>query len=684
MKNTALKPFLALIAILLLFGNKANAQIFAPVKWSFSSERINNDEAVLIFKAKIEDTWHLYGTDIPANPNGSPIPTSITYEPQKTKFQVKGKIIEPKGVTKFDPNFEMNLKLIDKVAIFKQKVKILSDDAFDIKGFVEYMSCNDSRCLPPTQEPFTIKIDKKTEDTNSVKETSSKAVVATDTASTKDAVKVVQPDSIPKAVQSEKKEEKRTGILWVFIMGFLGGLLAFITPCVFPMVPMTVSFFLKSSKKRKHAIRDALIYGISIVVIYVILGLGITIIFGANALNAMSTNPIFNVFFFLLLVVFAFSFLGAFELRMPSKWTNTLDSKADKTSGFISIFFMAFTLVLVSFSCTGPIIGTLLVETAVTGNKLSPLLGMLGFSIALAIPFTLFAVFPSWLKSMPKSGGWLNTVKVFLGFLELALAFKFLSIADLVLQLHFLEREVFIAIWIAIFGTLALYLFGTFKLPHDSPLSHLSVGRLSLGIFILTFTIYMIPGLWGAPLKIISAFPPPMEYSESPFGIGGMAGSIPTATLPDGAKYGTHGLIVFNDYNKGLAYAKKENKPAMLDFTGLGCVNCRKMEADVWADSRVLDILKKDYVVISLYVDDRAPLPVSEQYVSTLGGTERKIKTVGNKWSDFQASKYGNNSQPFYVLVNGDGKQLIEQTFAFNNNVEAFVIFLEAGKSKMK
>ena len=648
------------------------SQILNPITWSFSSERISNDEAVLIFKAKIQKTWHLYGTAIPA---GGPVATSFVFEPAKGKYKLVGKITEPKGKTTFDPNFEMNLKLLAKEAVFKQKIKILTPDAFEIVGQVEFMCCDDSRCLPPTEKDFKFKFAKKTE-------TKAPTVVAVDTTSAKDTVKIAKTDSMPKVVEKPKKEEKKTGLFWVFILGFLGGLLALLTPCVFPMIPMTVSFFLKSSKDKKKAIADALIYGASIVVIYVILGLGITLVFGANALNAMSTNPVFNVFFFLLLVVFAFSFLGAFDLQMPSKWTNALDSKADKTSGFISIFFMAFTLVLVSFSCTGPIIGTLLVETAVTGKKLSPLLGMTGFSLALAIPFTLFAVFPSWLKSMPKSGGWLNTVKVFLGFLELALAFKFLSIADLVLQLHFLEREVFIAIWIAIFGTLTLYLFGKIKLPHDSTLSHISVGRLSLGLFILSFTIYMIPGLWGAPLKLISAFPPPMEYSESPFGIGGIAGSIPTATLPDGAKYGTHGLIVFDDYNKGLAYAKKENKPTMLDFTGLGCVNCRKMEADVWADSRVLNILKNDYVVISLYVDDRASLPVSEQYISTLGGTERKIKTVGNKWSDFQASKYGTNSQPFYVLVNYEGEKLIEETFAFNTDVDAFVKFLEAGKKK--
>jgi len=663
MKKLALKFFLPLIVIFVL----------NPVKWSFSSERISDDEAVLIFKAKIKKTWHLYGTAIP---EGGPVATSFTFEPSKTKYKLIGKISEPKGKTKFDPNFEMNLKLIDKDAVFKQKIKILTEGAFVIKGSVEYMCCDESRCLPPTDEHFEIKIDKKTKSTTL-------QITAIDSALI-DTVHVAKVDSIPKIIEIPKKEEKKSGLLWVFILGFLGGLLALITPCVFPMIPMTVSFFLKSSKNKKNAITDALVYGISIVVIYVILGLGITAIFGANALNAMSTNPVFNFLFFLLLVLFAFSFLGAFELRMPTKWINALDSKADNTSRFISIFFMAFTLALVSFSCTGPIIGTLLVETAVSGRTLSPLVGMTGFALALAIPFALFAVFPSWLKSMPKSGGWLNTVKVFLGFLELALAFKFLSNADLVLQLHFLEREVFLAIWIAIFGVLTMYLFGMIKLPHDSPLPHLSVGRLSVGLFVMSFTIYMIPGLWGAPLKIISAFPPPLEYSESPFGIGGMAGSIPTTALPDGAKYGTHGLVVFNDYNKGLAYAKTKNKPTMLDFTGLACVNCRKMEADVWADSKVLDILRKDYVVISLYVDDRAPLPVSEQYISTLGGTERKIKTVGNKWSDFQAVKYGTNSQPYYVLVDNDGKKLVDEAFTFNTDVDAFVKFLEEGKKKMK
>ena len=446
------------------------------------------------------------------------------------------------------------------------------------------------------------------------------------------------------------------------------------------MIPMTVSFFTKQSKNKSAGIRNAIFYGISIIVIYVLLGFLVTWIFGADALNALSTNVWFNVIFFILLVVFAASFLGAFEIMLPNSWANKVDSQADR-GGVIGILFMALALAIVSFSCTGPIVGTLLVEAASKGG-IAPIIGMFGFSLALALPFMLFAMFPGWLHSLPKSGGWLNTVKVVLGFLELALAFKFLSNADLVLQLHWLEREVFLSIWIAIFGTLSLYLFGKITLPHDSPLSHISVGRLSLGLITLAFTVYMIPGLWGAPLKIINAFPPPLEYSESPFGVGA-GSSVEANILPDGAKSGPHRLVVFDDYEKGLAYAKSVNKPIMLDFTGHACVNCRKMENTVWSDKRVLQILRNEVVLISLYVDEDIDLPKNEQFVSKTTGSE--IVTVGDKWTDFMISKYKTNTQPLYVLTDLKGNSLnIEQPSISFVSINEYENWLLEGISKFK
>jgi len=656
----------SVLITLLSFYFQVFSQIFEPVKWSFTHERVSDDEAVLIFKAKIDKTWHLYGTQIP---DGGPIATSFNYEKSEGKYTLTGKILEPKGITKFDPNFEMELKLFDNTAVFKQKINILTAEAFSVKGYVEFMCCDDSRCLPPTEEPFEFKIEKKS-DTVVVEVNN-----PVDTIEEKDSIAVVKDDTPDNKPASEKK----TGVFWIFLLGFLGGLLALITPCVFPMIPMTVSFFLRGKKSRRKSITDAVFYGVSIIIIYVILGLGISIIFGANALNAMATSPVFNVFFFLLLVVFAISFFGVFELQMPQKWTNALDSKADKTSGMISIFFMAFTLVLVSFSCTGPIIGTLLVEAAVSGKTLSPLMGMLGFSTALAIPFALFAVFPSWLQSMPKSGGWLNAVKVVLAFILLAFSLKFLSTADLVGQWNLLSRPVFLSLWIVIFGMMGLYLLGKIKFSHDSAMAHLPVSRLFLSIITFSFVLYMLPGMWGAPLKFISSFLPPMTTQDFVITQGGGATADP---LPEGkhVKRGVHNLVMFTDYDEGLAYAKQQNKPIFLDFTGLGCVNCKKMEADVWADNNVLKMLKDDYVIISLYVDDRTELPENEQFVSTLGGKERKIRTIGQKWSHFEAEKFGMNSQPFYVILNTDGNKLIEDTYSFNTDVDAFLNFLKKGK----
>jgi thiol:disulfide interchange protein DsbD len=492
-------------------------------------------------------------------------------------------------------------------------------------------------------------------------------------------------------IKSEKAPDSNEGrsLIGIFILAFLGGLAALLTPCVFPMIPMTVSFFTKQSKTRAKGITNALIYGLSIIVIYVLLGFGVTITFGADALNALSTNVWFNLAFFILLVVFAISFFGAFEIVLPSSLINKVDRGADK-GGLIGIFFMAFTLALVSFSCTGPIIGTLLVEAAYVGGTSGPLVGMFGFSLALALPFALFAAFPGWLNSLPQSGGWLNSVKVVLGFLELALAFKFLSNADLVVQAGLLTREVFIAIWIAVFGALAAYLFGLFRLPHDSPIQNLSVGRLLFAIITLTFTIYLIPGMWGAPLKIISGFPPPKFYSESPNGFGGGAGAAAiVSNSEDHASSGhdsascPHNLNCFHDYEEGLAYAKEVGKPVLLDFTGWACVNCRKMEDQVWSDPGVLSRLHNEVVLISLYVDDKRELPAEEQVEVTIGNKTKTLKTIGNKWSYFQASRYGSNSQPQYILMDHDEQNLVEIT-AYNPDIAAYSDWLDRGVARFK
>ena len=477
-----------------------------------------------------------------------------------------------------------------------------------------------------------------------------------------------------KAEQEEEAADSRN-LISIFILSFLGGFAALLTPCVFPMIPMTVSFFTKQSKTRASGIKNALLYGLFIIVIYVVLGSVVVAIFGADSLNALSTNVWFNLIFFGLLLVFAFSFLGAFEIVLPSSWATKIDSQADR-GGLVGIFFMALALAIVSFSCTGPIVGTLLVESASQGG-VAPIVGMLGFSMAIALPFALFAAFPGWLNSLPKSGGWLNTVKVVLGFLELALAFKFLSNADLVLQLHLLERETFLAIWIAVFGGLALYLFGKITLPHDSPLAHISVGRLSLGLFVLVFVVYMIPGLWGAPLQWISGFPPPAQYSESPYGVGNTKGVSGTSIeLPPHAELGPLDLVTFKDYEAGMAYAKKVNKPVMLDFTGYACVNCRKMEERVWPEPQVQQVLRDELILISLYVDDKKELPEAEQYVSETTG--KKITTIGNKWSDFQIKHYKANAQPYYVLIDNEGENLNDPR-AYDPVVDSYLSWLQEG-----
>ena len=656
------------VIILLTFVLSTNvfSQIYDPVKWSTSVQKISDIEYNLIATATIESGWHLYSQVVP---EGGPIPTTFTFIDSK-HYSLVNKTQEEEGHEVDDSVFEMRIKFFENKAEFKQRVIVLND-INTIDAEVEFMVCDDEKCLPPNNIDLAFKIA-----SNAVTN-----ITAVDKVKT--AVEEKGEAKYLKLKKSQKKEKSK-GLLGTFLIAFLFGFTALLTPCVFPMIPMTVSFFTKQSKNKAQGIRNAIIFGISIVVIYVLLGTVITAIFGASALNALATNVWFNVIFFLLLVIFAVSFLGAFELTLPSSWGTKVDAQADK-GGIVGIFFMALALAIVSFSCTGPIVGSILVEAASGGNQIGPIIGMLGFSLAIALPFALFAAFPGWMNSLPKSGGWLNTVKVILGFLELAFAFKFLSNADLVLQLHWLEREVFLAIWITIFGTLALYLFGKIQLPHDSPLSNISVGRLSLGLLSLTFAIYMLPGLWGAPLNLISAFPPAQHYSESPYGVGytklGDGGGMSHAEIPDGAHLmAPHNILAFNDYYKGLAYAKKVGKPIMIDFTGYACVNCRKMEQNVWAKDKVLKILKEDVVLISLYVDDKRKLKADEVVDSQLK-PGKQLKYIGQKWSEFQTIKYKTNSQPFYVLMNHNEENLIDPV-AYTPNVDEYYAWLKEGLSK--
>ena len=649
----------------LLYVSLSNSQIRKPVKWETAVEKISETEFKLISKASIEHGWHLYSQDVPQDgPNGAPLPTTFTYDDENGAFKIIGNTSEEEGHTVDDPVFQMKIKYFEGSAIFEQKVEVLGDKT-TVNAFVEFMVCDDKECLAPTEIDLVFKLPIKSKSSNDVTTGSSE-------------------NSVVEGEDSSSKGSKK-GLWGIFFIAFLSGFAALLTPCVFPMIPMTVSFFTKQSKNRAAGIKNAIIYGLCIIVIYVLLGTAVTSIFGADALNALASNPWFNIIFFLILIIFAVSFLGAFEIMLPNSWANKVDSQADR-GGLIGVFFMALALAIVSFSCTGPIVGTLLVEAASKGG-IAPIVGMLGFSLAIALPFALFAAFPGWLNSLPKSGGWLNTVKVVLGFLELALAFKFLSNADYVLQLHFLEREVFIAIWIAIFGALAFYLFGKIQLPHDSPLTHISVGRLSLGLLTLTFTIYMIPGLWGAPLNLISAFPPPPDYSESPYGVGfsklGSGSASAHDDLPEGAHLmAPHDIMAFHDYDTGLAYAKKVNKPVMIDFTGYTCVNCRKMENNVWVKPKILEILKSDVVLISLYVDDKKPLPKDEirEYASRPG---KYWKDYGDKWSDMQAKRYNANSQPYYVLMDHNEANLNDPV-AYTPNVDEYHIWLKNGISKFK
>ena len=661
------------------------AQIQEPVKFKTELKKISDVEAEIIFTASIDEGWHVYSTDLG---DGGPISATFNVD-NKSGVELVGNL-KPVGkeVAVFDKMFEMNVRYFEKTAQFSQKIKF-TGGAYTIEGYLQFGACNDENCLPPTDVPFKYSGEvtvtaKSSESTEEVKKKSEPVSVSSPVKQElKDTATVVASDTIGGADAStdivvtsdlwkpmidelqalgEEGHQKDASWLYIFITGFVGGLLALFTPCVWPIIPMTVSFFLKRSKDKKKGIRDAWTYGASIVVIYVILGVAITLIFGANALNALSTNAIFNIFFFLMLVVFAASFFGAFEITLPSKWSTAVDSKAESTTGLLSIFLMAFTLTLVSFSCTGPIIGFLLVEVSTTGSVVAPTIGMLGFAIALALPFTLFALFPSWLKSMPKSGGWMNVIKVTLGFLELAFALKFLSVADLAYGWRLLDRETFLALWIVIFALLGLYLLGKIKFPHDDDDNKVGVTRFFLALASLAFAVYMIPGLWGAPLKAVSAFAPPM-YTQ------------------DFNLYEDEVHPKFKDYELGMEYARQQGKPVMVDFTGYGCVNCRKMEGKVWTDPKVRDIINDDYVLISLYVDEKEPLPEPVKIVEN--GKERTLRTVGDKWSYLQRVKFGANAQPFYVLLDNEGKPL-NKSYAYDEDIAKYLDFLKKGLDNYK
>ncbi len=679
-----MKKFLALIFFAFSLIAPAQAQIHDPVKWTTGVKKISENRYDLIATATIDPGWHLYSQVVPEN---GPIPTLFTFKPDKV-YKLVGKTKEGKGVTVNDPVFEMIITYFDNTAVFTQRIQMEDNAAALIIGEVEFMVCDETKCLPPAYVDLVFKIPAGTataiedlkEDVVEEKNLNPETFSLTDTTSViTDTISIAEENRTASSSADPAKKAPQKGLWTIFIIAFISGFAALLTPCVFPMIPMTVSFFTKQSKTRAKGIRNAIIFGIAIILIYVFLGAIVTWLFGASALNALATNVWFNVIFFLLLIIFALSFLGAFEIVLPSSWLTRVDRQADR-GGIIGIFFMALALALVSFSCTGPIVGTLLVEAASKGG-IAPFVGMFGFSLALALPFTLFAAFPGWMNSLPKSGGWLNTVKVFLGFLELALAFKFLSNADLVLQLHWLEREVFLAIWISIFATLTLYLFGKIRLPHDSVLTHISVGRLCLGLLTLTFTIYLIPGLWGAPLKIISGFPPPMQYSEAPYGVGytkvdNIGGLGDTSEFPEGAHLGPHDILSFKDYETGLAYAKKVGKPVLIDFTGHACVNCRKMEERVWSEPKILKLLKEEIVLISLYVDDKRKLPDSLNVVSKING--KKLKYIGQRWSEFQTLKYKANAQPFYVLMDHNEENLIEPV-GYTPDIEEYYDWLQRG-----
>lgn len=706
MKRKTTRLFLLLtLAVLAPFAQKSDAvaQIIEAASWQIEHSNTSDGVLTLTFKGRPTGNFHVYGIELP---DGGPTPTGIELDESKGIKPLGPVTASPAPETHYDSNFDMKLQWYSKPFTVTQKFQITDPKSFSLAGDLIYMGCNDNTCTPPTRVSFSVtakdlttplKMSAPKEGTDAEgKSTTAEAASSTDTATASgevveepsEAAKVADEEGAQKTaastvvsnevgennpiwtpIISELKEygdrnlQATDSSLWtIFILGFLGGLIALLTPCVWPMIPMTVSFFLKRSQSRKKAISDAIIYGISIIVIYLALGLIITGIFGASALNSLATNAVFNIIFFLLLVVFAISFFGAFELVLPQSWTNKLDSKAESTGGLLSIFFMAFTLVLVSFSCTGPIIGTLLVDAASRGDVFGPAIGMFAFALALALPFSLFAIFPNWLQSVPKSGGWMNSVKVVLAFLELALALKFLSVADLAYGWGILDREVFVSLWIVIFTLLGLYLLGKITFPNDTPVERLSVSRLFMAIISLAFAVYMIPGLWGAPLKSISAFAPPLRTQD--FNL-----------------YDAEVHPQFEDYDLGMAYAAQRGKPVLIDFSGYGCVNCRKMEASVWTDPKVKDIIDNQFVLITLIVDDKTQLP--EMIEITENGQKRKLKTIGDKWSYFQRYKFGSNAQPFYVMLDQSGQPL-GSSYGFDQDVNQYIDWLNSGLTEYK
>lgn len=657
---------LAVIAI------AASAQMQDPVHFSVSQKKVAPDEIEVTFSGKIDAGWHVYSTALPAD---GPISATITTEKNEGAAPKGSLGHRGKEINQYDNMFGMNLRFFENSVTFYQRYK-LTGKTYHVKGYLEYGSCNDEMCMPPTQVEFDFKgegpadapaTEEKKElpaaDTVAVADTTKADTAAVAPQATADTTGLWTP--VIDELRAFDGAQSNTDHSWVYIffMGFVGGLVALFTPCVWPIIPMTVSFFLKRAKDKKKGIRDAMTYGVSIIVIYLALGLAITAIFGASSLNALATNAVFNIFFFLLLVVFALSFFGWFELTLPSSWTNKVDNKASSTSGLLSIFLMAFTLTLVSFSCTGPIIGFLLVEVSTSGSITGPAIGMLGFAVALALPFTLFAMFPTWLKQAPKSGSWMNIIKVTLGFIELAFALKFFSVADLAYGWGLLDREVFLSLWIVIFGLLGLYLIGKVKFRSDGDDNRaMPVPCIMLGMLSLAFTIYMIPGLWGAPCKAVSAFAPPMNTQD--FNL-----------------YNNEVHPRFKDYEQGMAAAKAEGKPVLIDFTGFGCVNCRKMEAAVWTDPQVADKLNNDFVLISLYVDDKQPLDHPIEIVEN--GKKRTLRTIGDKWSYLQRSKFGANAQPFYVILDNEGKPLAG-SYSYDENIDRYLEFLNKGLGNYK
>ena len=656
MKSNRLTPILLVLFALLPFS-RLNAQLYDDViKWSASIEETAKEEKTLVLTAKIEPGWHMYDRNLP---EGGPNSTEFLFNTLRGAERIGDFEADRAPEESYDQQFQMKLRWFQTKVVFRQKLRVTDADNFALVVETRAQACNDETCLAPSGETFSFGAETVAEADTTTATLTFTPIDETGT----DIAKIYEPVTDVLQAYGDVSMRQANSSLWmIFLFGFLGGLIALLTPCVWPMIPMTVSFFLKRTKKRREAVRDALIYGIAIIVIYLVLGVAITLLFGASALNSLSTNAIFNLIFFALLVFFAVSFFGAFEIVLPSRWTNRIDSKADSTRGALSIFFMAFTLVLVSFSCTGPIIGTLLVQAASMGQILGPMIGMFGFAIALALPFSLFAVFPHWLQSMPKSGGWLNSVKVVMAFLELALSLKFLSVADLAYGWGILDRETFLALWIVIFFLLGVYLLGKIRFPHDTPLEKIGVGRFFLAVISLSFAVYMVPGLWGAPLRAISAFSPP-AYTQ------------------DFNLYEGNVHAQFDDFEEGMRYAEKQNKPVLIDFSGFGCVNCREMENNVWIDPRVKKILEQDYVLITLIVDDKTALP--EPIVVDDAGKKRTLRTIGDKWSYLQRTKFGASSQPFYIPVDHNGIPL-SASYKRDLNVQRYIDFLQSGLKEYK